>query len=153
MSKYKEQYERIVRWYKRFEKLNQGILHDKDSNNYIDDIYAFFINCYHLKDWIKNDNSIIVDISDIENFINNSTALSICADVCNGLKHLKITSPRIDPNTTFGKKHVKMELGTQPTIIALKIEIIVDENNYDAFDLAADCIKEWENYLKSKSLL
>ena len=153
MDRYKEQYERIIRWYKKFEILNQGTLHDKDSNYYIDEIYAFFINCYHLKDWIKNDSQINTDVSDIETFIRNSQNLSICADICNGLKHLKLNHPKIDPDTTFGGKHFKVGLGTQPTTIALNIEIISNGVTYDAFNLATDCIKEWKNYLISKNML
>ena len=151
MSKYKEQYERVLRWYQRFKNYNKGILHDKDSNYYLDEIYAFFINCYHLKDWVKNDNTNTIDVGDIESFINNSR--NICADLCNGLKHLELTRFRVDRDTKFGKKNYQVGLGTQPTTIAVKIEIIADNNNYDAFDLASDCIKDWEKYLKLKNLI
>lgn len=44
---YREQYDRVKRWYERFSTTNQGRLHDTPSDNYLDEIYAFFQNCYH----------------------------------------------------------------------------------------------------------
>ena len=55
MAKYQEQLERVRRYYGRFKKLNGGMEHIAPSDMYIDDIYSFFLNCYHLKDWLKND--------------------------------------------------------------------------------------------------
>jgi len=57
-AKYREQYDRMKRWYIRFASLNQGRPHNVPSDNYLEDIYAFFMNCYHLKDWIKNDDTV-----------------------------------------------------------------------------------------------
>jgi hypothetical protein len=54
-ASYREQYERVKRWYGKFIALDQGRAHDVPSENYLDEIYAFFMNCYHFKDWIKND--------------------------------------------------------------------------------------------------
>jgi hypothetical protein len=90
MHEYQKQVERVERWYKRFAEIDAGKLHDSDSEYYQDDVYAFFLNCYHVKDWIIQDNSIIfLDGSATvkhrgqvtEDFINNCTALRICADV------------------------------------------------------------------------
>jgi len=50
MSAYREQYDRMQRWYDKFAALNGGRQHDMPSENYVDDIYAFFLNAYHLKD-------------------------------------------------------------------------------------------------------
>jgi hypothetical protein len=55
---WKEQWERVLRWYSRFEQINRG-QHDAPSTDfYQDDVYAFFQNSYHLKDWLKNDASV-----------------------------------------------------------------------------------------------
>ena len=58
MSKYQEQYDRTKRWYDRLTAIDQGRAHDMASDHYVDEIYAFFLNCYHLKDWIKNDGNV-----------------------------------------------------------------------------------------------
>ena len=61
MSKYEEQFKRVNRWYDRFKKLNSGKEHTRNTDFEADDVHAFFINCYHLKDWIKNDKASIAN--------------------------------------------------------------------------------------------
>ena len=56
-DKYLEQYERMQRSYDRFREINSRLA-DKVSSDYEDDVFAFFMHCYHLKDWIKNDPSV-----------------------------------------------------------------------------------------------
>jgi hypothetical protein len=48
-NKYLEQYERMQRSYDRFREIKSG-LPDKIPSDCEDDIYAFFMHCYHLKD-------------------------------------------------------------------------------------------------------
>ena len=91
MSNYESQLERIKRYYKRFKNINNGRPHTDSTDYYMDDIFSFFINCYHLKDWLINDPSYTKrKKSEIEKYITKTESLSICADICNGLKHLKL---------------------------------------------------------------
>lgn len=55
MEKYEEQFERVKRWYERFRRINEGTSHEKNTEYYHDEVYAFFVNCFHVKDWILND--------------------------------------------------------------------------------------------------
>ena len=52
MSDFEDQLARVERYLKRIE--NQ----DRDRTEYEDDLWSFFQNCWHLKDWIKNDGTI-----------------------------------------------------------------------------------------------
>jgi hypothetical protein len=52
---YLEQYRRMIRSYERFASIDRGRVYEPSSENYEDEVFAFFLNCYHLKDWIKND--------------------------------------------------------------------------------------------------
>jgi len=142
---YKEQYERVLRWYERFKAYDTGIKHNKPSNNYIDEVYAFFINCYHLKDWLKNDPNINIGNSEIENFVNTSTDLKLCGDICNGIKHLNRKKL-----SKIGPKHYKLNL--KQNYISFKIEIIDNNKKYDAFELATTCIELWKQFLKEHNL-
>lgn len=54
MKKFEEQYERVKRWYQRVEAITFGMAHNKNTDFLQDEVFAFFINCYHLKDWIKH---------------------------------------------------------------------------------------------------
>ena len=60
MERYREQLARTRRYYERFKKLNDGKAQEPSSEANMDDIYAFFQNCYHLKDWLKQRSCIHV---------------------------------------------------------------------------------------------
>ncbi len=153
---YKEQYDRMRRWYEKFSSLTSGRLHDIPSENYIDDVYAFFLNAYHLKDWIKNDNGIPKNVQDlVENYINGKAHLSLCADICNSLKHLKLDGrgSRSGENPAFGRKQYGLALGAAPTTIALKYEVVLDSGaTIDAFEIATGCVKAWDEFFQAHKL-
>ena len=50
MYPYQEQLKRVERWLSR---IRHSSKHDR--NQYEDFLWAFFQNCWHLKDWIMND--------------------------------------------------------------------------------------------------
>src|SRR5439155_17755263 len=119
---YREQYNRMKRWYERFGTLDQGRTHGVDSENYLDEIYAFFQNCYHLKDWIKNDMAVAPAIQQsVEGYINGSRPLRLAADICNSLKHLQ-NRGRSGEDPKFGRKHFSLGLGLGDPVISLKFE-------------------------------
>jgi len=138
----------VKRWYKRFEEINNGRIHNKSSEHYEDEVYAFFMNRYHLKDWIKNDPVAAVSvINRVEGYINNNPELSLCADISNGLKHFQLDRERSRESPEFGKKKAKLDIGKGPITIALKYEITTNTGTIDAFDLATKCMKAWEIFL------
>jgi hypothetical protein len=109
---YRVQYERVIRWFERFKTINSGKMHTTSTENYEDEIHAFFQNCYHLKDWIKNDTSI-TRLLDVEEYINATVSLQLCADICNALKHLSRNRPnRSGKDPELGKQEVFLDLGT-----------------------------------------
>jgi len=107
------------------------------------------MNCYHLKDWIINDPVKKVDKQIVEDYITNNRELSICADICNGLKHLQLDRERSGESPKFGKKEAELNIGTGPITIALKYEITTKTGTIDAFELATKCMKAWEDFIKS----
>ena len=150
---YREQYDRMRRWYYRLVILNEGRLHDMPSDNYLDEIYAFFMNCYHFKDWIKNDDTVAGTVQQtVEAHINSSRPLKLCADICNSLKHLRLTSSRSGERPAFGKKQFGLVLGTAPTTIDLKYEVNTTTGPIDTFQLATDCIDDWDAFLTANGL-
>lgn len=152
-KRYLEQYQRAKRWYERFKSIDEGRDHDMASDCYQDEIYAFFVNCYHLKDWLKNDPTSGINKDEIENFINKSENLSMCADLCNGSKHLVINQPRKDTQTKIGGRSFSLGLGIGSPKISVRYKVELKNRTYDAFDLATKSLKEWEDFLKSKKLL
>jgi len=150
--KYQEQWDRVKRYYKLFEKIDQGRLHDCPSDYYQDEVYAFFLNCYHLKDWIKNDKSVgVADIeSKVEKFINNNKELRLCADICNSIKHLERTSSRSNQDPQFAGREYKMQSDEYGITISAKYIIDTSSGPVDAFQLATKCLELWENFIVMK---
>src|SRR5262249_40856587 len=116
-------------------------------------VYAFFMHCYHLKDWIKNDASVKSRMpnlgTDLEQFINESEALSLCADLCNFLKRLKLDRSHSSEPRVFGRKryHYQLNIGSRSSI---KLQWLVQRNSkppIDAFELTTECIAEWDKFL------
>lgn len=149
---YLDQFARVKRWYDRLKKVNDGVQHDRSTDHYQDEVYAFFINCYHLKDWIRKDVNcphIFRRKVNDGDFIKNSVPLSICHDLAIGAKHLEITTPKNDPSTNIGNRSFLLNLGGQnDPNIAIRYRVMSGGKSYDAFELATNCLHEWENVLK-----
>ena len=79
-----EQWERVLRWHERIKDQKQPRL------DYEDDLWAFFQNCWHMKDWIKNDHALGLTQgkkTGFEDEVNRSVPLVICGDLANRTKH------------------------------------------------------------------
>lgn len=155
MERFREQLARTRRYYERFKKLNDGKAKETSSEANMDDIYAFFQNCYHLKDWLKKDPAYTFhSAKEIEDHISNSRELSICADICNGSKHLTFDwAPRSGAEPKFGRK-IESE-GTVLTdgkvvdrSFAMFVEVEHGGDRLDAFQLATAALKSWDSFLK-----
>jgi hypothetical protein len=152
---YREQFERMNRWYDRFAAINDGRIHDMSSENYVDEIYSFFQNCYHLKDWIKNDSEMTTQAPKdrVEAYITSNRFLSLSAHLCNSTKHLIIDKSRSKEEPNFGQKNFALKLGGELPKISLKLQVDADGGRIDAFELARECVAAWEAFLKSENLL
>jgi hypothetical protein len=155
---YVEQYERMQRSYDRFREIKTRLT-DKVSSDYEDDVYAFFMHCYHLKDWVKNDNSVKTRMpnigADVEEFITESEALSLCAALCRSLKRLELNRSHSSAPHMFGRRryHDQLNIGSRSS---MRLEWLVGRNNkqpVDALELATECIAEWDKFLERLSPL
>lgn len=98
MRDYMEQLERVRRFLQRVE-----VLVGRNSETYQDDLWSFFQNAWHLKDWIKNDSSIPQAVRDqVVSDAEAERSLQICADLCNRSKHLQLNRSRHDADVNPG---------------------------------------------------
>jgi len=161
LSRHQEQFKRLDRWYERFKKINNGQNHDKNTELLLDDIYAFFINCFHLIDWIANDDTVILDskvdkkekIKYIKDYIKTVDELTLCADLCNSVKHLNLDrKPYSKEEPKFGKTSAKLYVGTGQDIIEIKYTIGTLSGPRDAFDIATKCMEAWDKFYSDNNL-
>lgn len=159
MSNSFEQFERVKRYLKRIE--NQ----DRDSTEYDDDLWSFFQNCHHLKDWIINDTDIPDEVKgietkvggNIEKFVSNNEELRICADLANRSKHLELTrNSREDAKVTNRNTRIYVPLvGSDSTGTSTCEHIITlrDGSKRIALDVARKAVKAWESFLSENNLI
>ena len=148
-SKYLEQFNRVKRWYQEFALTDQGRPHDRPSDFYQDQAYAFFQNRDLINHTIKNDRSVGVAADKVEAFINSNEELQLCADICNGTKHLRLARARSGQDPRFGQRKFKVQVGGPPTTISVKYTIDTLVGPVDAFKLATKCLEAWENFIRS----
>ncbi|MBX9791037.1 MAG: hypothetical protein K2Y37_19125 [Pirellulales bacterium] len=153
---YEEQLDRVRRYHARFAAINSGFEATLPSEHYVDDIYAFFQNCYHLKDWLKKDPVFTARAGkskqDIEDVVTNTPCLAICADICNATKHLGLditkNPPRSGHEPKFTKREFHVSVGGPTQSLAIKATVEHNGANLDAFTLATDCLTAWEAFVR-----
>lgn len=147
---FREQYERMLRWFEKFEKISDGQEHTQDSDYYEDMMRAFFENCYYLKDWIKNDRQSGIPPQDVEDFINNTPYMSLCADIANSHKHLRLIPwrERSQEDPTYGPR--RFDLGLGRGVPHIRVTYIIDavSGPLSAFEVAKECVDAWKAFLE-----
>jgi hypothetical protein len=172
-SQWFQAYFRMVRRYSRFRSINAGVPHQlaKDflTRDYAadgtllgltlsdpgaffhDDVVAFFQACYHLKDWIKNDPAAAPVAPLVEGYISRTPCLALAADICNGSKHLVLTMP---PRS--GHPSDFLHIGTTQNVrletIAMSFRVDTPTGSQDAFQVATDCVKAWNAFVRANLL-
>jgi hypothetical protein len=151
MDKVIEQFNRVKRWYERFEEISKGKEHDRESDYYEDIVYAFFQNCFYLKDWIIN--SGVLNKNTVNKFISLNKDMRICRDLCNGSKHLIINNPSIDKDISMNEHKYYILIGSG--VPEKKFDYLIHSNGLviNAFDLATNCVLLWKIFLRDKKIL
>jgi len=143
-----DQIQRVERWYQRFVEIDAGTQTNASFDGQEDDVLAFFMNCFHLKDWIKNDVNDPAFAQIVENYINANDCLKLCADICNGAKHFVLTSPRMvnDPSM---KTEVHLDVGLENPPVRRKFFIPLETGTeVNAFDIATQCMQKWHQFFR-----
>jgi len=158
--KYLEQLKRTERSFEKLKGLIQGIPHVNDTESYRDDMYAFFMNCYHLKDWIQNDQAVrfnnITGVSKqelLEDFIAGNFCMLLCQSIATAQKHLTIGDKRFlkDVDTSKVSYNV-IAIEGQGVILHARYSIEYQKKLYDSFVIATDCLELWRSFLMHKNL-
>jgi len=115
-----------------------------------DDMWSFFQACWHIKDWVKHDPLVPDDVKTaITRQAEASPLLLMCHDICNGTKHLELTTPR-GGGTHHDYTESKYESG-----FVVSIDCWFNDGSgviLSGKELARMCIAEWERIFESHGL-
>jgi hypothetical protein len=158
---YQEQLARTGRLYRRV--LDRVVpIHRPDGQltdineciaDYSDDVWSFFVNAWHIRDWVKHDKNIdsatrarIVDAAKI------ARSLRLCADLANGRKHLTLTRP---PRIGAELSTMRAAIGEGENWIFDLYLTLGDEHPAEsvaAVAVAFDAMREWQRIIEAEAL-
>ena len=152
-TSWQDQHERVGRWQKRVSAIRRGIPPDMSQAEALDEIYAFFMNCYHLRDWIIN--SGFRKREDVDAFIAATPDLQLCADICNGLKHYRLDPKRaLSAPTWSTAREITFSfppgVGSFPPSVSdsgPRWVFTTDGAAVGMFELADNCVAAWDRFL------
>lgn len=156
---WKAQLDRLQRWYERIGPNRARQSGSVDPEIYRDDVYAFFQNCHHLKDWLIKDpsfrrsNEVESYIKKkVESYINNDSNLRLCADLCNGSKHFVLDkSPRSGASRCLDSRIETTTLTAHECSQTIRLIVESDSGeSKDAYELATACLESWKSFIGSQ---
>jgi hypothetical protein len=147
---YIDQFARVKRYLVRIESQN------RDPTEYDDDLWSFFQNCWHLKDWVKNDSSLRPGLrhkfrgKELKKTLKECPSIKICADLANRTKHFELASNWFDAEVT--QRNVTVNLGKRTHSTSEHIITLNDGTKKVALKVARDAVKEWKKFFKTHKL-
>lgn len=149
---YRSQLDRVRRFLERVE--GPYGLDGKSANDveFQDMMWAFFQNCWHLKDWVDHDPlASEAQKKAVIQKAHDSDVLKICRDLCNGTKHLGLDRK---PSSGAGAVHHHIDITIKPGE-STTMDCMVEDghgNRISGRELARDCVGAWEQILQSEGL-
>jgi hypothetical protein len=150
-SGYRHQLDRARQFLARVERMRYDDIDSSDDTteqDFQDMMWAFFQNCWHVKDWVCNDPKLSGAQKDsVIIMAHQSTDLVACQSLCNGTKHL---------GERKGAKHAFIDtVYSGPGGRALCRDCMVMDSSgteRSGVELARACSSEWERILTSQRL-
>ena len=148
-------------WRRQYNRMNRAYVRAQTAieigEHTVDDYYRFFVWCYHLKDWLKNDETVAPDVRVmVEAFVNERRALAISGDIANGVKQLfrDEKRARVDPNANVSPSAFQKSAFQRNAFQTEgRVVVVVDGNHEDAGGVAQVCVAAWDDFLRMHSLL
>ncbi len=135
MSPTQEQFERVLRYLNRMERKGAT---EEDR----DDMFAFFLNCWHLCDWVANDASVGRRLETVQLDAKAFSSLASCELIANGSKHLVLTRPpRPTPHITHADVHAWDGADDRPAEASYTFSF--GSGSEDALTLARHAVADW----------
>ncbi len=150
LTGWRAQYDRMLRGADRLSRPYQS------SVEYQDDLQHFLQDCWHLKDWIKNDPESGVPAATIEEQVSVNTDLRIVGDLATACKHLNHDmrdSQGHGEGAYVTRNDVTVHLAqSRPTDITHRITMH-DGRVITAQELVSQSVHAWDTVLRGLHLL
>jgi len=133
------QFARVSRWLDR-------LIKSRSPEDAEDFLYAFFQNCYHLRDWLGD----VRTQDEIEKFLKGSLPLRIGRDVANLTKHLALNRPAAQGHElSILREFAGAGLGWFEDDSRLAFVTNHNDNGIvlDARAVAKECMRLWSDFL------
>lgn len=144
MRGWRDQYDRMQRWHVRVMREISLESNNAGSEEWPYDLWdvamAFFQSAYHLKDWIIKDHLELRH--KLESAFSNRPRLALCADICNGTKHRRVTKNQRVPAHLTGLREYAPDIPSGSRWLVLGPDGPI---NLDI--LANDVVSSWDMLL------
>lgn len=147
---WKSQWARLQRWHMRVERIRAKSLQNELNAFDLDEVIAYFQNCYHLGDWLKVSRPDLKD--SVKTFLENHLELRACRDICNGFKHKVISrEPFLDPHFNLIREYDHFLSTTEPDRSPVSYRLGFADGDtlrkFDLFEFSETCFRLWEGFL------
>jgi hypothetical protein len=139
---WQKQWERVEIGLRRIDTIYEG--RQGDSTEALYDLFSFFLNCYHLRDWLAADRLSAMSYKKATKVIERSTHLRVCDDLVNRTGRAVLARCRVNSK----RSSTPPEGG-----VAHRWEIVAGDATFDALELALNCVAAWETALTDRRLL
>ena len=120
-------------------------------NEMEDFLWAFFQNCWHLNDWIRNDERLDRQLRDaVWADVNASTALKVVADLANGSKHFARSPRRERVGAT--EYQLTVNPNNDGTYTYVHEVALNDGSRLEANGIATDAMEAWRQILSKHGM-
>ncbi len=141
-------------WRAQYDRLQRSHAHVvrsyRSSVEYVDDLHHFMQDCWHLKDWIKNDPATGLATT-IEKTVRAYKSLRIAADLANGSKHLNRHTHEEGAYVT--SISVTAHLGQDKPVDVECVITLGDGTQTSAASVVRDAFADWNTILLAAGLL
>jgi len=141
----------LLRSYARLGKIEVDKWYEKDFESELDLYLCFFIKCYHFKDWLVT--TVAQNAKGmVEQFVNDSSELSLCGDICNATKHFLLNDARRKRpkklTSVLGYDGISLFREYDPSSKRrYRIRIGATDKRWNALDLATACMEQWLEFV------
>jgi hypothetical protein len=144
---YRHQLERARRFFSRVYDLSHPDWGTSAEVEFQDMAWAFFQNCWHVKDWVRHDPKVTdAQKTAVIDMAHNSSDLMVCREMCNGIKHLN----KIPGEAAHS--HIDAEYADGFTV---HMDCVIEDGGgkpISGKELGHRCLAEWERILTSQGL-